>query len=210
MEPLGLIASLLLGGAGGYGLALRSRSVVAAVVEVKTLQERVRLLSLEAEERKGLMPRLERLEEKQQTSSEHITALARDTLKLGTELKLSLAALEAELNTTATAAEERLESLVQTMDEQLQGMQGFIVRAAEDAKARRVNFEAAVPTMLSMVDPNGIAASGIAANAAATNGGATEMAALMEQQRQAQTVFAARRRAAAEANFPGPGAGVTR
>jgi hypothetical protein len=205
-----LIASLLLGGAGGYGLALRSRSVVAAVVEVKTLQERVRLLSLEAEERKGLMPRLERLEEKQQTSSEHITALARDTLKLGTELKLSLAALEAELNTTATAAEERLESLVQTMDEQLQGMQGFIVRAAEDAKARRVNFEAAVPTMLSMVDPNGIAASGIAANAAATNGGATEMAALMEQQRQAQTVFAARRRAAAEANFPGPGAGVTR
>jgi hypothetical protein len=191
-------------------LALRSRSVVAAVVEVKTLQERVRLLSLEAEERKGLMPRLERLEEKQQTSSEHITALARDTLKLGTELKLSLAALEAELNTTATAAEERLESLVQTMDEQLQGMQGFIVRAAEDAKARRVNFEAAVPTMLSMVDPNGIAASGIAANAAATNGGATEMAALMEQQRQAQTVFAARRRAAAEANFPGPGAGVTR
>ncbi len=205
-----MIASLLLGGAGGYGLALRSRSVVAAVVEVKTLQERVRLLSLEAEERKGLMPRLERLEEKQQTSSEHITALARDTLKLGTELKLSLAALEAELNTTATAAEERLESLVQTMDEQLQGMQGFIVRAAEDAKARRVNFEAAVPTMLSMVDPNGIAASGIAANAAATNGGATEMAALMEQQRQAQTVFAARRRAAAEANFPGPGAGVTR
>ncbi|MCE2835703.1 MAG: hypothetical protein LW834_17535 [Cyanobium sp. 49614_E6] len=189
---------------------MRSRSVVAAVVEVKTLQERVRLLSLEAEERKGLMPRLERLEEKQQTSSEHITALARDTLKLGTELKLSLAALEAELNTTATAAEERLESLVQTMDEQLQGMQGFIVRAAEDAKARRVNFEAAVPTMLSMVDPNGIAASGIAANAAATNGGATEMAALMEQQRQAQTVFAARRRAAAEANFPGPGAGVTR
>ena len=189
-------------------------------MQLTAVQDRVRVLSLEAEQRKGLMPRLERLEEKQQTSSEHTTALARDTLKLGTELKLSLAALEEELNTTATAAEERLESLVQTMDEQLQGMQGFIVRAAEDARARRVNVEAAVPTMLSMVDPNGIAANGIAANgiaasgsaasAAATNGGATEMAALIEQQRQAQAVFAARRRAAAEASFPGPGAGVTR
>ena len=198
MEPLGLITALLLGGAGGYGLALRSRSVVAAVVEVKTLQDRVRVLSLEAEQGKEMLPRLERLERWQSESSEHITLLVRDTLALGTELKGGLAALEAELNTTATAAEARLEALMQTMDEQLQGMQGFIVKAAEDAKVRRASVAPASP-----------AVGGPAVVSAFVSGGQAELAELMERQQAAQQEFALRRRAQAAANFQAPsGAGL--
>jgi hypothetical protein len=172
--------------------------VVAAVVEVKTLQDRVRVLSLEAEQRKGMLPRLERLERWQSESSEHITLLVRDTLALGTELKGGLAALEAELNTTATAAEARLEALMQTMDEQLQGMRGFIVKAAEDAKVRRASVAPVSPTV-----------GGPAVVSAFAPGGQAELAELMERQQAAQQEFALRRRAQAAANFQAPsGAGL--
>jgi hypothetical protein len=210
MEPLGLLMSLLLGGAGGYGLALRKRQLSSASLAVVALQQQCsnieaelqqmcigeRLATLE-QQIKGTALRLElhtgmfeALEKQQEAARETVTQLAKDTLALGTEMKGGLSALEVEFNSSATTGESRFEELASAMDERLKEMQSFIVQAAEQAKARR--------ELLPRPEAGGAVA-----------GGAGELAQLMEQQRQAQQVFAARRRAEGAANFQAPnGAGL--
>lgn len=208
MEPLGLLLALLLGGTGGYGLALRKRHISSASQAVIALQQQhsgleERLAALNIGDRltgleqqmKGVALRLElhngmfeALEKQQEAGRDSVAQLAKDTLALGTELKGGLSALEAELNNGVTTGEARFEELASAMDQQLQEMQSFIVKAAEDAKTRREQLPR----------PGDAVASAT-----------TEMAQMLEQQRQAQQVFAARRRAEGAANFQVPnGAGL--
>lgn len=210
MEPLGLLMSLLLGGAGGYGIALRKRQLSSASQAVIALQQQhsslqEQLGSLRISDRLDLLEQqikgtalrlelhtgmLEALEKQQEAARDSVAQLAKDTLALGTELKGGIGALEAELNSSATTGESRFEELASAMDQRLQEMQSFIVQAAEQAKARR--------ELLPRPEAGGAVA-----------GGAGELAQLMEQQRQAQQVFAARRRAEAAAAFQTPnGAGL--
>ena len=171
--------------------------------QVRELQEQVEQLSLDARRNSKLRERLERLEEWQEKTGEHLWALSRDTLAMGTEIKGSLAAMEGEMNATATEGEARLEALAQKTDEQLREMQGFIVKAAEDAKGWRND------SAFGIAAPGGMAVGGVTTGGMATGGMATaEIAQLLERQRAAQAEFIARRRAEDASSFPGPGAGV--
>jgi chromosome segregation ATPase len=216
MELLGVAVALAVAG-GGYALGRREgRSISRSVLErhldeqegrmallgkeVGNLQAFGKRISSLEQEAKALEAHLtlrdgvqEAFEKQLKEQGVHITALAKDTLALGTELKGSIAALELELEDSRTATEARQEQLLQAVDQQLQGMQSFIVQAAEEAKSRREAIAATAPVVA--------AASTITTPTA-------EIAGLLEQQRQAQAVFAARRRAAAEAGFPGPGGGA--
>ncbi len=76
-----------------------------------------------------------------------------------------------------------------SFEEQLQGMQDFIVKAAEDARSRR-DVVSAAPAMQAVSPERG-----------------AELNELMRLQREAQQEFAARRRAAAAEGFQQPSGG---
>jgi DNA repair exonuclease SbcCD ATPase subunit len=195
MELLGVMLAVAMAGSG-YALGRRDGRTLGRAELERRLDEQESRLALLAKEVAGLPAYSKRISSLEQDAraldqqlKAHMTALAQDTLALGTELKGSLAALESGVDARLNSLDERQGEVVQALDQQLQGMQSFIVQAAEDAKARREAITAAAPV-------NGSAAP------------TAEMASLLEQQRQAQAVFAARRRAAAEAGFPGPGGGA--
>lgn len=113
-----------------------------------------------------------------------------------TELKTDLGRELREQDGRITEHGDELEALniavgrtLASFEEQLQGMQTFIVQAAQDARERRVALSTA-PPLQDLV-----------------GGGGEELNALMRQQREAQQEFAARRRADAAAGFQQPAGG---
>ena len=223
MDLLGLMLAVALSGASGYGLGRRVPSQLRRGPLLERLERQdkrisemeINLRALSAEEpvnpvrvdnlekacrRHDLQLAMhtgvhETLEKHTKENHEHTTGLARDTLALGSELKAQLSQLELDLDARLNALSERQGELLDAMTQQLDAMQTYIVQAAEEAQQRRQALEAAAataaPLMTNVMTPS------------------MEAAALFEKQRQAQTVFAARRRAQAEAGFPGiQGAGL--
>jgi len=161
LEPLGFIAGALVGAAAcGAILTNRSRQPELAG-RVLTLERRL----------------------------DHHSAELRD---LAADLGRSLR----EQDERVTELTDELEVLngaigktLGSFEEQLQGMQSFIVQAAQEARERRVAVSAA-PVMQGLGD-----------------GRDAELDELMRQQREAQQEFAARRRRAAAAGFQQPAGG---
>jgi len=120
--------------------------------------------------------------EKQQELDERLARVVSDTLQLGVELKGQLEELE-----------ERQQGLLQAFDGQLQEMQAFIVKAAEDAAKQRALLSAAAPAAVRQqpaVDD-------------------VELQQLLSRQQALQQQFAQRRRTEGEAAFRTPnGAGL--
>lgn len=193
---------------GGYALGRRDgRSLSRADIEQRLadhgklletdrrqldrLLEEVRELDGQCGQLAADRAALERqLKEQLREQGGHVASLAQDTLALGTEFKGGLSSLEARLDDGLSRAEARQQQLLDTVDQQLQSMQAFIVQAAEEAKARREAIKSAGPVVMAPT-------AGVDWKAPAT----ADMAGLMAQQRQAQEVFAARRRAEAQEIF---------
>lgn len=198
MSPLELIVIALLSGGGGYGLSQLQRrrsgapwqAISTEVQELRQALQRAADAEVRHERelnhcRGRLAAHTEALaagSEKQQELDERLARVVSDTLQLGVELKGQLEELE-----------ERQQGLLQAFDGQLQEMQAFIVKAAEEAAKQRALLSAATPAVVRQqpaVDD-------------------AELQQLLSRQQVLQQQFAQRRRTEGEAAFRTPnGAGL--
>ena len=153
MSPLELIVIALLSGGGGYGLSQLQRrrsgapwqAISTEVQELRQALQRAADAEVRHERelnhcRGRLAAHTEALaagSEKQQELDERLARVVSDTLQLGVELKGQLEELE-----------ERQQGLLQAFDGQLQEMQAFIVKAAEEAAKQRALLSAATPAVV--------------------------------------------------------------
>jgi len=225
-----IAAATLLGAGGGYGLARLQRrqgrvtplAVLQRQVEgFEELGERrakyVRVLEQELRARlDAQVDRVSALDDQQGEQGDRLTRVVADTLELGTELKGQIQALEQRLD----AVVERQQSFLQTIDGQLQEMQQFIVRTAEDAARQRAALPQPSPAVAPAWKTTGVdyrqgaqAAPTVAAPAVQQQQPVVsedELAQLLTRQQVLQQQFAQRRRSASgEAAFRMPnGAGL--
>jgi len=198
LSPLELIVIALLSGGGGYGLSQLQRrrsgapwqAISTEVQELRQALQRAADAEVRHERelnhcRGRLAAHTEALaagSEKQQELDERLARVVSDTLQLGVELKGQLEELE-----------ERQQGLLQAFDGQLQEMQAFIVKAAEEAAKQRALLSAATPAVVRQqpaVDD-------------------AELQQLLSRQQVLQQQFAQRRRTEGEAAFRTPnGAGL--
>lgn len=199
MSPLELILAALLGGSGGYGLAqLRSsrrQHTVEADLQVQQRHLQGQVTRVEGLERETVHLRgrlsaqaesIAELSAERDRTNERITQLVADTLELGNELKAQVSDLDAAL----TAMSEQQQQMLTTLDGQLQEMQAFIVRAAEQAAQQRATLKA--------VPQPAVAMSAAPASALSE----AELQQLLGKQQVLQQQFAQRRRAESAASFP--------
>lgn len=205
MSPLELIVIALLSGGGGYGLSQLQRRRSAAPwqaisTEVRELRQALqRAADAEVRHERELSHCRGRLaahtdalaagSEKQQELDERLARVVSDTLQMGIEIKGQISDLDAALN----AMSKQQQGLLQAFDGQLQEMQAFIVKAAEDAAKQRALLSAAAPAAVRQqpaVDD-------------------VELQQLLSRQQALQQQFAQRRRTEGEAAFRTPnGAGL--
>ena len=230
MSTLAFIAAATLFGAGGgYGLARLQRrqgrvtplAVLKHEIEaLEVLGERTakRANALEQElihlraRLDGQVDRVSALDDQQGEQGDRLTRVVADTLELGNELKGQIQVLEQRLE----AMGQHQQSVLKTMDGQLQEMQQFIVRTAEDAARQRAALSQPSPAVAPAgVDWRQCAQAAPAAAAPAPQQqqplvSEDELAQLLTRQQVLQQQFAQRRRSASgEAAFRMPnGAGL--
>ena len=211
MSPLELILAALLGGSGGYGLAQlrhgrRQRTLESDLqVQQRHLQGHLtRIEGLEREHnhlrgRLGLQDgMISELSDHRELTNERITQLVAATLSLGNELKGQVSELDAALD--AMSAQQQV--MLTSLDGQLQEMQAFIVRAAEQAAEQRAALKAA-PVAVPPVAVPPVAVPSVAMSAAPASAlTEAELQQLLSKQQVLQQQFAQRRRAESAASFP--------
>lgn len=231
MSTLAFIAAAALFGAGGgYGLARlqRRQSRVPTPLDVLGHQvEALEVLGARTAKRTNALEqelthlrarldaqadRISALDDRQSEQDDRLTRVVSDTLDLGNEVKGQIEGLEERLE----AMGQHQQSVLKALDGQLQEMQQFIIKAADDAARQR----AALPQPFTgVVSPavdwrQGPQAAPAAAAPAQQKQqqpavGEAELAELLARQQVLQQQFAQRRRADGEAAFRTPnGAGL--
>lgn len=159
--------------------------------------------------------RISALDDRQSEQDDRLTRVVSDTLDLGNEVKGQIEGLEERLE----AMGQHQQSVLKALDGQLQEMQQFIIKAADDAARQRAALPlpfigVASPAVDSAVDwRQGPQAAPAAAAPAQQQQqpavGEAELAELLARQQVLQQQFAQRRRADGEAAFRTPnGAGL--